>query len=124
MALHLAPAGAAADLPHLLGSGQAVRAVPRRVPHPGGLRGLPWQRAGLSWCVIADEPRTAVERAESLSRVFALLLPVVLSIVGLGLVLAFVVVSPLRDPALIVPISGLYSAVGGIGLALSRKDSK
>lgn len=68
---------------------------------------------------IVDHERS---RAEEISRTFALLWPIVVAVVGLGLVVAFAAIPSLRDPALIAALSGLFTVAGTVGLA--RKESK
>jgi hypothetical protein len=70
----------------------------------------------------AAPERTALQRAEAARRVFNVIWPVVVSVVGLGLVVMFAAVPSLRDPALIAALSGLFTVAGTVGL--SRRESR
>jgi hypothetical protein len=67
-------------------------------------------------------PRTALQRAEGVSKLFKVLLPVVLSAVGILLLLGVVLIPDLRNAPLIASITGLLSVVGVVGI--SRGESR
>jgi hypothetical protein len=70
---------------------------------------------------IADH-RTGLQRAESAGHIFRVLWPIVLSVVGLAMVIAFIAVPALRDPTLVAALGGFFTIVSGFGLA--RRESK
>jgi hypothetical protein len=89
---------------------------------PGAAGRLDPGRGGPLRCAIADEPRTGLQRAEAAGAIFRILWPIATAVVGLVLVVMFVVVPSLRDPALIAALSGLFTVVGAVGL--SRRESR
>lgn len=54
---------------------------------------------------------------ESIRYVFNTLWPIFLAIFGVALIGAFILFKPLREPALIAALSGLFTVVSTIGLA-------
>lgn len=65
---------------------------------------------------MGDEPDIQ-ERAKKLRGVFNELWPIILAIFGALIIVAFIVIPDLRNPALIASISGLFTVVSTIGLA-------
>ena len=64
-----------------------------------------------------EDERDIRERVETVRFVFNTLWPIALAIFGVLLIVAFIVIPDLRQPAFIASLSGLFTVVSTIGLA-------
>lgn len=64
-----------------------------------------------------DDREGLQAKAESIRSIFIILWPMALAIFGVLLIVAFIAIPDLRQPAYIASLSGLFTVVSTIGLA-------